>query len=65
MLANALYLVATRYGPLSMVVPLSSLYPASTVVLARVVLGERLSVWQGIGIACALVAVLMIVGVSG
>jgi drug/metabolite transporter (DMT)-like permease len=65
MLANALYLLATRYGPLSMVVPLSSLYPASTVVLARVVLGERLSVWQGIGIACALVAVLLIVGVSG
>ncbi len=64
MLANALYLVATRYGPLSLVVPLSSLYPASTVVLARVVLGERLSAWQGVGIACALVAVLLIVGVE-
>ena len=65
MLANALYLLATRYGPLSMVVPLSSLYPASTVVLARVVLGERLSVWQGVGIVCALFAVLLIVGMTG
>ena len=28
--ANALYLLATRYGPLSVAVTLSSLYPAST-----------------------------------
>jgi drug/metabolite transporter (DMT)-like permease len=61
MLANALYLIATRYGPLSTVVTLSSLYPASTVILARVVLGERLSAWQGAGIVCALVAVVLIV----
>jgi uncharacterized membrane protein len=62
MLANALYLIATRYGSLSVVVTLSSLYPASTVILARVVLGERLSPLQGVGIACALVAVVLIVG---
>jgi len=62
MLANALYLVATRYGPLSGVVTLASLYPASTVVLARVILGERLTGWQGAGIACAMVAVILIVG---
>ena len=62
MLANALYLIATRYGSLSVVVTLSSLYPASTVILARVVLGERLSAWQGVGIACALIAVVLIVG---
>lgn len=62
MLANALYLVASRYGPLSVVVTLSSLYPASTVLLARVVLGERLSSWQTAGIVCALVAVVLIVG---
>src|SRR5204862_163345 len=35
MLANALYVLATRQGPLSIVVTLSSLYPASTVLLAR------------------------------
>jgi drug/metabolite transporter (DMT)-like permease len=62
MVANALYLIATRYGALSGVVTLASLYPASTVVLARVVLGERLSRIQLAGIACAFVAVVMIVG---
>lgn len=62
MLANLLYLIATRSGPLSIIVTLSSLYPASTVILARMVLGEKLSVWQGAGIVCALVAVVMIVG---
>lgn len=62
MLANLLYLLATRHGPLSVVVTLSSLYPASTVLLARVVLGERLSARQILGIVCALVAVMVIVG---
>lgn len=62
MLANALYLVATRHGPLSVVVTLSSLYPASTVVLAWLVLGERLTAWQCAGIVCALAAVALIVG---
>ena len=61
-LANVLYLVATRYGPLSIVVTLSSLYPASTVLLARMVLGERLSGVQTAGIVCALAAVMLIVG---
>ena len=62
--ANALYLLATRYGPLSVAVTLSSLYPASTVILARIVLGERLNGWQGIGVACAVLAVALIVGGS-
>jgi len=62
MLANALYLLATRYGPLSVVVTLASLYPASTVLLARVVVGERLNGWQVAGVACALAAIALIVG---
>lgn len=62
MLANALYLLATHSGPLSVVVTLTSLYPATTVVLALAVLGERLSGRQGAGIVCALIAVLLIVG---
>ena len=60
--ANALYLLATRYGPLSVAVTLSSLYPASTVILARIVLGERLNGWQVTGVACAVLAVALIVG---
>jgi uncharacterized membrane protein len=61
MLANVLYLLATRYGSLSVIVTLSSLYPASTVVLARVFLGERMNARQTAGIACAFVAVVLIV----
>jgi drug/metabolite transporter (DMT)-like permease len=61
MLANALYVLAAREGPLSVVVTLSSLYPASTVLLARIVLRERLSNLQVTGVVCALAAVLLIV----
>jgi drug/metabolite transporter (DMT)-like permease len=61
MLANFLYLIATRSGPLSVVVTLASLYPASTVLLARLVLHERLSRLQWMGVACALIAVIAIV----
>jgi drug/metabolite transporter (DMT)-like permease len=62
MLANLLYQLAAHLGPLSVVVTLASLYPASTVVLARVTLGERLTSSQAIGVACAMVAVVVIVG---
>lgn len=61
MLANFLYLLASRAGPLSVVVTLASLYPASTVLLARLVLHERLSARQWVGVMCALVAVAIIV----
>jgi uncharacterized membrane protein len=59
-LANALYLVATRNGPLGLVATLASLYPASTVLLARVVLGERLRPVQAVGLACAATAIVLI-----
>jgi drug/metabolite transporter (DMT)-like permease len=60
MLANALYLVAVREGPLGLVATLASLYPASTVLLARVVLGERLRPVQSVGLACAGAAIVLI-----
>jgi drug/metabolite transporter (DMT)-like permease len=60
MLANALYLVAVRVGPLGLVATLASLYPASTVLLARLVLGERLRPVQSVGLACAAVAIVLI-----
>src|SRR5262249_23045364 len=40
--ANALILLAVRRGLVSLVAPVASLYPATTVVLARVVLRERI-----------------------
>jgi drug/metabolite transporter (DMT)-like permease len=64
MLANLLYLLASRDGPLTLVVTLTSLYPASTVLLARVVVGERLAPRQWAGVACALVAIVTIVGAA-
>jgi drug/metabolite transporter (DMT)-like permease len=59
-LANALYLIAAGNGPLGLVATLASLYPASTVLLARLVLGERLRPVQSLGLACAAVAIVMI-----
>jgi EamA domain-containing membrane protein RarD len=46
---------------LSIVATLTSLYPTSTIVLARVVLGERLRVVQRWGVVCAVVAIILIV----
>jgi drug/metabolite transporter (DMT)-like permease len=64
MAANALYLVAVRQGQLGLVATLVSLYPASTVLLARIVLGERLGGWQQVGVVGAVVAILLIVSNS-
>ena len=61
MLANLAVLLAVHRGMLSLVVVLSSLYPASTVLLARYVLGERMSRTQVVGLVVALVAVAGIV----
>jgi len=60
MVANALYLIAVRQGPLGLVATLASLYPATTVLLARVVLRERLQPVQSVGLACAAAAIVMI-----
>ncbi|MEU6727699.1 DMT family transporter [Nonomuraea wenchangensis] len=60
MAANVLYLLAQRQGLLSLVAVLVSLYPASTLLLARRVLGERLNGIQVTGVACALGAVALI-----
>jgi drug/metabolite transporter (DMT)-like permease len=58
--ANALFPAATRHGRLDVAAVLSSLYPASTVILARVLLKERISATQNAGIVGALVSVALI-----
>jgi drug/metabolite transporter (DMT)-like permease len=57
---NALFIAATRHGRLDVSAVLSSLYPASTVILARVLLKEKISPTQGAGIIGALAAVALI-----
>ena len=54
--ANVLFLVATRLGDLGISSVVVSLYPVVVVLLARVVLGERLSPTQFLSAALALTA---------
>jgi drug/metabolite transporter (DMT)-like permease len=58
--ANVLYLFATRSGLLSLVAVLTSMYPATTVILARFVLKEKLERLQLSGLTLAVMAILMI-----
>jgi drug/metabolite transporter (DMT)-like permease len=60
MAANVLYLLAAQRGLLVLVAVLVSLYPASTLLLARYVLGERLNAVQAAGVGLALGAVALI-----
>jgi drug/metabolite transporter (DMT)-like permease len=60
MSANVLYVLATQRGMLSIVAVVTSLYPASTVMLAAGALGERLAARQWFGIACAGAGVVLI-----
>jgi drug/metabolite transporter (DMT)-like permease len=61
MAANVFYLIAVRQGPLAIVATLTSLYPAGTILLARIVLAERLRLVQQAGVACAVLAIVLIV----
>ena len=59
---NALFVAATQHGRLDVAAVLASFYPASTVVLARLLLKERISLLQGTGILAALISVPLIAG---
>jgi uncharacterized membrane protein len=58
--AALLYLAATGHGELSIVAVVTSLYPAFTVLLARVILSERWSRRQAIGLLVAAASVVLV-----
>ena len=57
---NLLYILASRLGRFDVAAILSSLFPASTVLLAALVLKERVSRPQMFGIALALIAIILL-----
>jgi len=59
-LGTILFALASQSGRLDEAVVISSLYPAITVLLARIVLKEHLTRWRFIGLLAALAAVPMI-----
>ena len=62
MTANLTFLLAVNRGQLSLTAAISALYPATTVLLARIVLHERMVRNQIVGMAVAVVAVACMVG---
>lgn len=59
--ATVLFFIATHHGLLALVAVLTSLYPAVTVLLARLTLGEHFGRLQTTGLAMATLAVVLIV----
>ncbi|MGH3452886.1 MAG: EamA family transporter [Nocardioidaceae bacterium] len=55
--ATVLFLLATQSGLLTVASVLTSLYPATTVLLAALVLHEHITRWQGVGLGFAGIAV--------
>ncbi|WP_018156001.1 DMT family transporter [Demetria terragena] len=62
--ANALYGLATAYGAVSVAAVLGSLFPVMTLLLARFVLHERMRRIQLVGVALAVVGVVLVSGGS-
>lgn len=60
MTANTLFLYAVREGLLALGSVISAMYPASTLVLARTFLGERLQRIQLVGLVLAAIAVALV-----
>jgi drug/metabolite transporter (DMT)-like permease len=58
--ANICYVAATRTGMFGLAVVLAALYPAATVLLARVVLGERLRWVQRAGLGLAAIGIILV-----
>jgi len=60
-LGNLFFVIAGQQGRLDLTAVLSSLYPASTILLAWIILKERVAAIQRIGILVALFAIILIV----
>ncbi|MGH9497406.1 MAG: EamA family transporter [Candidatus Sulfotelmatobacter sp.] len=58
--ASALFIYASQHGRLDEAVVITSLYPAVTVLVARLVLKEHFSRWKFVGLLAALAAVPLI-----
>ena len=58
--ANLSFIIANHHGELAVVAVLTALYPGFTVILARIVLGERWSSAQKLGLVTALLATFLV-----
>jgi drug/metabolite transporter (DMT)-like permease len=58
--ANICYAFATRAGLFGLAVVLTALYPGVTVLLARILLGERIGRLQGAGLALAAAGIVLV-----
>jgi len=56
---NAFYVLATHTGRIDVGAVLGALYPASTVLLAWIILKEQISMIQALGIALAFIAIIL------
>lgn len=62
--ATAAFMLATREGLLTVVAVITALYPAATVIMARVMLKEHLQVLQRVGLGLAVVSVTVLASVA-
>lgn len=53
------FYLALNQGKISIAVPLTSLYPAVTILLALLILKEKITIIQGLGIGLALVSMFL------
>jgi len=54
------FVKALEHGKASVVIPLTALYPAVTAIIALIVLREKISLYQGIGIVLAIAAAILL-----
>lgn len=52
-------IVATRYGPVSLVAPITAAYPVVTIAFARFVLHEKIACYQYLSILCTLIGMFL------